>query len=351
MIMDKYLLSLIRLFQPEVSHFLTIHLLRFFSFAINQTKDDPILNSSIAGLKIKNPIGLAAGFDKNAEVINAMQRLGFGLIECGTTTIRPQYGNPRPRVFRLKEDEALINRLGFNNKGSDNFLSNFNKSKKSDSIVGINIGPNKDSTDFIKDYLTLFDKTYSDGDYVTINLSSPNTQGLRDVQKIKSLDILTTELNLIRRSKEDKKNIFLKIDPDSTEEDYDNIINVVYKNNIDGLIISNTSIERPSGLQSRFSSEKGGLSGKPIKDKSNQILKDIATKTKGEITLIGVGGISSATDVYQKIKYGASAVQLYTALTFGGAQLVEVMKRDLVKYLKRDKFTKIEQAIGSEIKN
>ena len=347
--MDKYLLQLIKLFEPETSHFLTIQVLKFFAFTVNHKKNDPILNCSVAGLKLINPIGLAAGFDKNAEVINAMQRLGFGLIECGTTTIRPQYGNVKPRVFRLIEDQGLVNRLGFNNKGIDNFLRNFNKRKKNGSIVGINIGPNRDSDDFINDYVTLFDKTYSEGDYLTINLSSPNTQGLRDIQKIESLDTLTQELKSVRDSKLNKKNIFLKIDPDSSEQDYDNIINIVYKNNIDGLIISNTSIKRSPNLKSKFSSEEGGLSGKPIREKSNEVLRKIATKTKGEIALIGVGGISNAADVYQKIKYGASAVQLYTALTFEGAQLVEAIKRDLALYLKRDKFVNIEQAIGSEI--
>ena len=349
--MDKYLLQLIKLFEPETSHFLTIQLLKFFAFTINQKKNDPILNCSVAGLKLINPIGLAAGFDKNAEVINAIQRLGFGLIECGTTTIRPQYGNVKPRVFRLIEDQGLVNRLGFNNKGIDNFLRNFNKRKKNGSIVGINIGPNRDSDDFINDYVTLFDKTYSEGDYLTINLSSPNTQGLRDIQKIESLDTLTQELKSVRDSKLNKKNIFLKIDPDSSEQDYDNIINIVYKNNIDGLIISNTSIKRSPNLKSKFSSEEGGLSGEPIREKSNEVLRKIAIKTKGEIALIGVGGISNAADVYQKIKYGASAVQLYTALTFEGAQLIEVIKRELVHYLKRDKFENIEQAIGSEIKS
>ena len=310
-----------------------------------------MLSTSIAGIKINNPIGLAAGFDKNAEVINAMSRIGFGFIECGTTTIKPQYGNPKPRIFRLEEDNALINRLGFNNKGIDKFLSNFKKRKKENSIAGINIGPNKDSDNFIKDYIILFERTYSEGDYITINLSSPNTEGLREIQKIESLNTLTNELKIIKDSKAYQKNIFLKIDPDSTERDYDDIINIAYKNNIDGLIISNTSTERPSNLTSRFCSESGGLSGKPLRDKSNEVLKLVATKTKGEISLIGVGGISNAKDVYQKIKFGASAVQLYTALTFEGSKLIENIKRDLVKFLKQDNFENIEQAVRSEIKN
>ena len=215
--MEKYLLNFLKSFQPETSHFLTIQLLKYLAFTINQKKDDPMLSTSIAGLKINNPIGLAAGFDKNAEVINAMSRIGFGFIECGTTTIKPQYGNPKPRIFRLEEDNALINRLGFNNKGIDNFLSNFKKGKQENAIAGINIGPNKDSDNFIKDYITLLEKTYSDGDYITINLSSPNTEGLREIQKIESLNRLTNELKIIKDSKAYKKNIFLKIDPDSTE--------------------------------------------------------------------------------------------------------------------------------------
>jgi dihydroorotate dehydrogenase len=280
-----------------------------------------------------------------------MSRIGFGFIECGTTTIEPQYGNPKPRIFRLEDDKALINRLGFNNKGIDNFLSNFKKGKQENIIAGINIGPNKDSDNFIKDYITLFEKTYSDGDYITINLSSPNTEGLREIQKIESLNTLTSELKIIKDSKSYKKNIFLKIDPDSSERDYDDIINIAYKNNIDGLIISNTSIERPSNLTSRFCSESGGLSGKPLKNKSNEVLRRIAAKTQGEISLIGVGGISNAKDVYQKIKLGASAVQLYTALTFEGSKLIENIKRDLVMFLKQDNFKNIEQAVRSEIKD
>ena len=223
--------------------------------------------------------------------------------------------------------------------------------KQENAIAGINIGPNKDSDNFIKDYITLFEKTYSDGDYITINLSSPNTEGLREIQKIESLNTLTNELKIIKDSKAHKKKIFLKIDPDSTERDYDDIINIAYKNNIDGLIISNTSTERPSNLTSRFFSESGGLSGKPLRNKSNEVLKLIASKTKGEISLIGVGGISNAKDVYQKIKLGASAVQLYTALTFEGSKLIENIKRDLVKFLKQDNFENIEQAVRSEIKN
>jgi len=348
--MEKYLLKFIKSFEPETSHFLTIQLLKYLGFTISQKSDDPILNSSIAGIKVSNPVGLAAGFDKNAEVINAMQRIGFGFIECGTTTINPQYGNPKPRVFRLVEDHALINRLGFNNKGVDNFLNNLSK-RKNNSIVGINIGPNKDSKNFIEDYVTLFEKTYSDADYITINLSSPNTEGLREIQKIDSLITLTNELKTIKNNKSVKKNIFLKIDPDSTEKDYDDILNVVYKNDIDGLIISNTSTTRPSSLKGMFLGERGGLSGKPLRDKSNDVLRLIASKTRGEISLIGVGGISNAADVYQKIKLGASAVQLYTALTFGGSKIIDDIKRDLVKFLKQDNFENIEQAIGSEIKN
>ena len=349
--MEKYLLNLIKSFQPETSHFLTIQILKYLAFGMNQRNDHPSLTCSIAGLKLRNPIGLAAGFDKNAEVINAMQKLGFGLIECGTTTIKPQYGNPKPRVFRLLEDRALINRLGFNNKGIDSFSVNFNKRKKNISIVGANIGPNRDSSNFINDYLILFEKIYSDADYITINLSSPNTEGLRDIQKIESLDTLTKELKMIKDSKSIQKNIFLKIDPDSSEKDYDDIINIVYKNNIDGLIVSNTSTERPSSLANRLFREKGGLSGVPIRDKSNEVLKLISTKTKGEISLIGVGGISNAADVYKKIKLGASAVQLYTALTYEGSKLIENIKKDLVDYLEKDNFENIEQAVRSEINN
>lgn len=347
--MEKYLLNLLKTFQPEIAHYLTIQLLKNFYFLINNENDSPMLKTNLAGNVLVNPIGLAAGFDKNAEVINATERLGFGLIECGTVTPYPQMGNPKPRVFRLKEDRGLINRLGFNSLGIENFQKNFNKKNKTKSLIGINIGPNKDSNNFIKDYLFLFEKTYDHADYITINLSSPNTQGLRDMQKIEALQTLTSELKLMKDEKKEKKNVFIKIDPDSSEKDYENIINIVYKNNIDGLIVTNTSKNRPASLGSKFSSEIGGLSGNPIRDLSNNVLKNIAKKTNGEIALIGVGGISSGKDIYEKIKLGASAVQLYTALTYEGSIVIRRMKRDLIKLLKKDGYSNISEAIGSEL--
>ena len=347
--MEKFILNFIKTFQPETAHYLTIQLLKNFYFLIKNVDDDPILLSRLGNLELRNPIGLAAGFDKNAEAISAIQRLGFGFIECGTVTPNPQYGNSKPRVFRLQEDRALINRLGFNSKGLERFKTNFNKKNNSNSKVGINIGPNKLSNNFIDDYIFLFKSIYDQSDYITINLSSPNTQGLRDMQKIESLDILTRELKVIKDEKKAKKNVFIKIDPDSSDKDYDNIINIVYKNNINGLIVANTSKDRPQTLRGKFLPQNGGLSGLPIRDLSNKVLSHISRQTKGEKILIGVGGISNGNDIYEKIKLGASAVQLYTALTYDGSSLIQSMKKDLIKFLKDDGFKNVQEAVACKI--
>ena len=297
---------------------------------------------------------MAAGFDKNIEVVNPLLNLGFGFVEAGTITPRAQFGNEKPRVFRLKDDLAIINHLGFNNKGvvyAKQKLSKLNLNKLSKGIVGINIGKNKLTTNYIDDYKYCLEELGPLAHYVTVNISSPNTPGLRDLQNRGQIEKLVKILK-------DKKNsiaslekipIFFKIAPDMEEEQIRDIALMSLANNVDGLIISNSTIDRPMTLESPFKSEVGGLSGKPLFIKSTLMLKKMYVLTNGQIPLIGVGGISNAHECYQKIKSGASLVQLYSALTFEGPQILEKILFDLVNLLKTDGYKNIKDAIGKDI--
>ena len=339
-------LKLLRTFNPETSHRISIFSLKYLSGFLEKAYENKILNTSFGNLTFDSPIGLAAGYDKNAEVIDPLFKMGFAFIECGTVTPLAQYGNAKPRIFRLNEDRAIINRLGFNNCGAKQFLKNFNNRNKNLGIAGINIGPNKDSKNFIDNYLEIFDIVYESADYITVNVSSPNTENLRHIQKQEDLSILAKEINSLRESKEIYKKIVLKVDPDSSAQDYSKIINIAQKNKIDGLVVSNTSILRPKSLVSNYKNEEGGLSGAPLKEKSNEVLKFIAKETQGELDLIGVGGIENAKDVYTKIKLGASLVQLYSALTLNNLGFINNLKKDLSSYIEKDGFTNIKDAIG-----
>ena len=343
-------LSLLRNFDPEIAHNISILSLKYLSIFIENTYKNKKLNTNLGNLFLENPIGLAAGYDKNAEVIDSLLKLGFGFVECGTVTPFKQYGNSKPRIFRLKEDRAIVNRLGFNNCGMKEFSKNFNKRDSNAGIAGVNIGPNKRSKNYIDDYLKVFNSIYEHADYITLNISSPNTRNLRDIQKTEDLSMLTYEINALRESKEIHKKVFLKVDPDSSKKEYSKIINIVNKNDIDGLIISNTSISRPNFLKSRYMNEEGGLSGAPIKKKSNEVLKFISKETQGELTLIGVGGIENAKDVYEKIKIGASLVQLYSALTLNNMGFINKINKDLSFYIESDGFNSIKEAIGIEVR-
>tara|TARA_B100000965_G_C19593906_1_gene759221 strand:+ start:1017 stop:2063 length:1047 start_codon:yes stop_codon:yes gene_type:complete len=346
--MKNIFLKFLRNLNPETSHHISILSLKYLSLFLEKTYKNEILNSEFDTLTFENPIGLAAGYDKNAEVINSLFKMGFGFVECGTVTPEPQYGNPKPRIFRLKEDKGIINRLGFNNCGIKQFMKNFNQRNLNLGIVGVNIGPNKNSKNLIDDYLDLFNSVYEYADYITLNVSSPNTKNLRNIQKTEDLSDLTYEINALRESKNNHKKIVLKIDPDSSEEDYSKIINIVQKNKIDGLIVSNTSIFRPELLKSNFRNEEGGLSGAPIKEQSNKVLKFVSKETQGEVTLIGVGGIGSAKDAYEKIKLGASLVQIYSSLTFNNLGFINQINKELSSYVKNDGFTNVKEAIGIE---
>jgi dihydroorotate dehydrogenase len=314
--------------------------------------DDPSLALKAFGLSFPNPIGLAAGFDKNAQVPDAMARFGFGFVECGTVTPKPQEGNPRPRLFRLVNDDAVINRMGFNNEGSTAAARNL-RARRGKGIVGINIGANKDSSDRVGDYAWCFSELAPLADYVTVNVSSPNTPGLRGLQ---NKDELTKLLGIMTNARAQlydatpqahglRKPILLKIAPDLDLQALDEIADVVRASGIEGLIVSNTTVARPV-LKSRHAEESGGLSGKPLLEPSTRVLAEMHKRLNGAVTLIGAGGVSSGADAYAKIRAGASLVQLYTALVFHGPSLVGRIKRELLACLKRDGFARIGDAVG-----
>ena len=338
-------IAVLRLFPAESAHRATIGLAKTFGALLPAAPaDDPRLAIDAFGLRFANPVGLAAGFDKNAQVPTAMRRFGFGFVECGTVTPRPQAGNPRPRLFRLTEDGAVINRMGFNNDGMEAAAARL-AARKSGGIVGINIGANKDSADRIADYCAAFAALAPLADYVTVNVSSPNTPGLRGLQGKDELTALLSALTQERARLALSKPLLLKIAPDLDENALDDIAAVLERAGIEGLIVSNTTVARPSSLKSRHAKEQGGLSGAPLFEPSTTILRAMRRRTK--LPLIGVGGICSGADAYAKFRAGASLVQLYSALAFKGPGLVTQIKRELLACLERDGFAKLSDAIGA----
>lgn len=325
---------------PETAHGLTIRALKL-GLLPEAPADDPILATTLAGLALPNPIGLAAGFDKNAEVPDAILRLGFGFAEAGTVTPLAQPGNPKPRMFRLVEDRAVINRLGFNNAGLDLYMARLRARVGRPGIVGGNVGANKDASDRIADYVRGIAAVRDLVSYITVNISSPNTPGLRALQ---SRDALA---ELVGRAMDARGPggvpLFVKVAPDLTPEDIVDIAEVCGAGGVDGLIVSNTTITR-EGLRSRHADETGGLSGAPLLARSTAVLRAFRQATP--LPLIGVGGVASGTDAYAKIRAGASAVQLYTALVYGGPGLVATIKRELAALLRRDGFASVPEAVG-----
>ena len=346
-------IKILKFLPPELAHSFSIKALKYFNLKYDNI-NDPILSQHILGLDFPNPIGLAAGFDKNAEVISSMFSLGFGFIEVGTITPLPQNGNPKPRVFRLEEDKGIINSLGFNNKGilkAKKNLIKFKSSSNKNRIVGVNLGINKNSTDSINDYLFGIESFCNLANYITINISSPNTVGLRDLQLRGKIENLIKQV-VLKREKIDsltKIPIFIKISPDLNDDQLRDLALISLANNIDGLIITNTTINRPNNLLSKNKNFKGGLSGKPLFQASNKILKKMYNLTNGQIILIGVGGISSGSDCYEKIKSGASLIQLYSALTFSGPSLISKIKKELVDLIKTDGYKNISDLIGKSV--
>ncbi len=345
--------KLLNFLPPELAHSFTVNALKYFKLR-NLSYDDKILSQHLFGLDFPNPIGLAAGFDKNAEIIKSMFSLGFGFVEVGTVTPIPQKGNPKPRVFRLKEDKAIINSLGFNNKGSKTVKKNiikYKKSSKENKLIGVNIGKNKSSINFINDYLLCMDELGSVANYITINISSPNTEGLRDLQLRGNIEELIKKINKKRESFDtiNKKPILIKISPDLNDDQLRDIALISLANNVDGLIVTNSTIERQSTIKSQNKNKIGGLSGKPLFNKSNTILKKMYTLTNGQISLIGVGGISTGSECYEKIKSGASLTQLYTALIYSGPLLISQIKKELVDLIKTDGYKNISAVIGKSV--
>ncbi len=332
---------------PEQAHALAIRSLKWGLAGKYPSPENPALKTRILGLDFDNPVGLAAGFDKNAEVANAMLDQGFGFVEIGTVTPKPQPGNAKPRLFRLNEDAAVINRLGFNNKGME-FVEQQLKTRRKKGILGVNIGPNKESENRMADYVTGIRKFSLYADYFTVNISSPNTPGLRALQSGKVLEDLVGQVMNAVSNQEKSPPVLLKIAPDLTEQDRSGIAEIALGLGLDGLIISNTTIERPDGLTSRQRQEAGGLSGKPLFAPSTALLADMYKRTGGKIPLIGVGGVFSGHDAYAKIRAGASLIQIYTALIYEGPGLAARICLDLADCLKRDGFTNVSDAVGAD---
>jgi dihydroorotate dehydrogenase len=331
---------------PEAAHGLTINLLKHAPLP-RASRQWPRLQSALFGLTFPNPIGVAAGFDKNAEVPDAMLALGFGFAEVGTITPRAQSGNEKPRIFRLEEDRAVINRLGFNNGGLEAARERLKYRRGRSGIVGANVGANKDSDDRIADYEQGITRVLGLCDYITINISSPNTVGLRALQSREVLDELVVRCLAARGDATTP--MLVKIAPDLTDEDIADIAHVAVARGIDGLIVSNTTIDRPPTLRSVHARESGGLSGKPLLTPSTRILAKMARQTKGKLPLVGVGGIASGADAYEKIRHGASLVQLYTALIYEGPMLARRIATELDALLARDGFASVGEAIGVDI--
>ncbi len=350
--MFKYISNFSFLFSPELAHYFFLRILKFG--VINQEFSDEALKINLWGKNFINPLGLAAGFDKNAEVISGILKMGFGFAELGTVTPKPQIGNVKPRVFRIPEYEAVIQRLGFNNKGLDFFINNISEFKKiNKGIIGANIGKNKDSNNYLDDYNILLTECSKFADYVVVNISSPNTPGLRDIQKKDRISFLLKELN-IKNIK--KVPLLLKIAPDISNEDLENICNIALKEDwLSGLVISNTTILRDSIRDKPIKNawkikELGGLSGPPLYRLSNEILKKTYKLTKGKVPLIGVGGISSGEDAFEKIGLGASLIQIYTSLIYKGPEVIIEILKELRSRLKLNGFKNIKSAVGFKVK-
>ncbi len=311
--------------------------------------DPPILAQRLWGLDFPNPVGLAAGYDKDGHAPDALLRLGFGFVEIGTVTPRPQPGNPKPRVFRLEEDEAVINRMGFNSAGLDAVAARLSRRARS-GIVGLNLGANRGSADAGADYADGIRRGAGLADYLVVNVSSPNTPGLRDLQARAALESLLRRLTQARAEVGGRAPLLLKIAPDLTAAERGDIAEVALAAGIDGLIVANTTLDRPAGLKSRRAAEAGGLSGRPLLAPSTALLAEMRRLTQGRLPLIGVGGVGSAADAYEKIRAGASLVQLYTALVFAGPGLVGRIRRGLAGLLRQDGFASVAQAVGAAVR-
>ena len=347
--MFSNLRSLIFKFDPETAHNLAIKSLKF-NFVPNildNDKNNPLFKTKLFNKELENPIGMAAGFDKNAEVYNSLFKLGFGFVEVGTITPLKQYGNPKPRVFRLVEDEALINRLGFNNLGAQNIADRI-KSNKQLGLLGVNIGPNKDSENRLRDYIECLKTFHHTADYITINISSPNTEDLRSFHEQTKLNELLQIINKEKKNLNSKVPIAVKVSPDIDDQEVNKITEVLLSNNIEVVIISNTSDSSRDNLSNIQKHQKGGLSGKPIEKKSSILINKFYKLLNGRIKIIGVGGVDSGKSAYEKFLAGASYVQLYTGMVFKGPNIVNMIKKELKELLIKDGVKNFTEIVGKK---
>ena len=342
---EKIGVALLRRLEPEMAHDVAIRGLSYGLFPKQKLITSDRLRTSLAGLELPNPIGLAAGFDKNANALNGLSKVGFGFAEIGAATPRPQQGNPKPRLFRLNEDFGVINRLGFNNDGMDGIGRRLMR-RPNGFVVGLNLGANKDSKDRVSDFIEVLKNCGPYVDCATVNVSSPNTESLRDLQSKVRLNDLLGRVMKARDHLPNGPSLFLKIAPDLCFEELTDIADVALLHSVDAIIATNTTVGRPE-LNSPDRNQHGGLSGRPLFDKSTRVLAQLSTILKGRIPLVGVGGISSAFDAYTKICAGASAVQLYTAFTFEGFSLLGRIASGLDEYLAREGFENVRDAVGS----
>ena len=348
--MFSNLRSLIFKLDPETAHSLAIKSLKF-NFVPNildEEKNNPMFKTKLFNKEIENPIGMAAGFDKNAEVYNSLFNLGFGFVEVGTVTPLEQYGNLKPRVFRLVEDEALINRLGFNNLGSIN-IANRIKRNHPTGLLGVNIGPNKDSNDRTNDYIQCLETFHELADYLTINISSPNTEDLRTFHDQKKLDELLKSIEKKRKDLNSKIPIVVKVSPDIDDKEIIKISEVLLVNKIEAVITSNTSDATRENLRNSQSHQRGGISGKPIEKKSSELIRKFYKVLKGRIKIIGVGGVDSGTSAYKKFLAGADYLQLYTGMVYRGPNIVNLIKKELKDLLLRDGVKNFNEIVGKKV--
>jgi dihydroorotate dehydrogenase len=344
-LIDRLSRPLLRALDPEDAHALTIKALKRVPLP-RAAADPPELAVRAFGLNFPNPLGVAPGFDKHGEVPDPILRLGFGFVEVGTVTPRPQAGNPRPRIFRLEQDRGVINRLGFNSVGAPVVLARLSARAKAGGIVGVNVGANRDSADRAEDYARLVETFAAVASYFTINISSPNTPGLRDLQHAQQLDDLLARVIEARDRARTRKPVLLKIAPDLTLGDLDDVVWIARERRLDGMIVGNTTVARPPSLRDRGAKEAGGLSGRPLFKLSTRMLAETFVRTEGAFPLIGVGGIDSGPTAIAKIKAGASLVQVYSGLIYRGIGLLQEIKADLAAALKRGHRDSLASMVG-----
>ena len=334
---------------PETTHDLAIKSLKFNPLPrkMFEVEDEQMLKVQLLGKNFPNPIGLAAGFDKSAEAYNSLLRLGFGFVEIGTVTPLKQFGNPKPRIFRLKDDYALINRLGFNNDGIE-IIKNRIKSDGKKGILGVNIGPNKETKDQKNDFCLGLKNFFDIADYITVNISSPNTEGLRDFHDQEKLKDLLLALNKIKKENKTDISLLLKVSPDIEDNHISEIVDVATKNNIAAIILTNTTNGNRDNLKSELKKQEGGLSGEPLQQISTNMIKKFYKQLNGKIPIIGVGGVNSGKSAYEKIIAGASLLQLYTSFVYKGPSVAKDIKKELIQILKTEGLNNIKEAIGKD---